>query len=191
MNERGFGAAPVVAAALATAGCGTAGTNTEPERPPAPPSRSQAPVDVNRVDITFASDMIPHHDQAVRMADMVPSRTDDAALRDLAERIRRAQRPEIDRMTGWLRDWQPPTPSGGGHDSTDGMMSAEDMALDEARGHAFEEMWLRMVIEHHEGAVTMARTEFDEGRNDAARELARGITESQRSETAETRAMLG
>lgn len=190
MNKRRFGAALVVAAALATAGCGTAGTAVEPTRPPAQPSAPAA--QVNQADIDFARGMIPHHEQAVRMADMVPSRTDNAALRALAGRIRDAQQPEIDRMTGWLRDWNagPPPQRHQQHDMG-GMMSAEDMsALKKARGDAFDEMWLRMMIEHHRGAVSMARTELDEGRDEAAGKLARSIIDSQRAEIAEMTSML-
>lgn len=185
----------------------------------------------NQADVAFATEMIPHHAQALAMVDMTIGRDLDPAVRRLTEEIRAAQAPEIEQMAGWLRDWDKPVPptmrdhlhaddhgdgSAGGMDGMDGngmdgngmggmdgngmggmedmpgMMSGEDFArLKGAPADRFQTMWLRMMIEHHEGAVQMARTEQEEGRFEPALRLARSIESSQEAEIAQMRKLLG
>lgn len=151
----------------------------------------------NEADIAFATQMIPHHEQAIAMAALVPSRAENPKVRALAEQIEQAQDPEIKTMTGWLKQWDAPTPGGdmGGvdHGSGDmpGMMPEEDMAeLDKAKGAEFDQMWLTMMIEHHEGAIEMARTELDRGSHAGAKEMAQAIIDGQQAEIEEMRALL-
>lgn len=167
----------------------------------------------NAADVDFASGMIPHHAQALVMVDMAKGRDISPETADLMERIEAAQAPEIEQMTGWLEDWDQPVPdlgdmndmgSGdmgdmdhsdmgdmGEMDGMTGMMSAEDMAdLDAAQGSAFEQMWLSMMIEHHEGAVEMSEVELEEGEYADALALAESIIESQEAEIAEMEALL-
>ncbi|MEU1981597.1 DUF305 domain-containing protein [Nocardia sp. NPDC019395] len=150
----------------------------------------------NEADIRFAQEMIPHHRQAVAMAALVPSHSTDPRVVDLAARIQQAQDPEIAAMTGWLEAWGAPVPEDSGHSGTDhgampGMMSTEQMAeLEAAEGAEFDRMWLTMMIDHHEGAVQMARTELAEGTDPQARVTAQQIIDAQQSEIQEMRAML-
>ncbi len=207
---------PVVAALAAAALLGTACTNEDTSPPPEHDQGGSA--EVSPADVSFAQDMVPHHEQAVEMADLVPERTDDPAVSDLAERIRQAQQPEIDQLGGWLDEWDTaeappqrgdPAESGngqhGGHDSgeaqgdhgsngghdMDGMMSEADMAqLEQAAGPAFDRMWLEMMIEHHRGAVDMAQSELADGSHPGAQKMAQEIIDSQRAEIDEMRGML-
>lgn len=184
MRTRAFIVA-VLAATLTLAACGSAEQQPKSEQG-----------QHNQADIRFAQGMIPHHEQAVRMADMVPPRTRTPELRSLAERIKQAQQPEIDTMTGWLRSWgaKPSGEHGGGHGKhrMTGMMSDQDMAkLEAAKGPAFDKSWLNMMIAHHEGAVTMSKTELDQGSSQRAKQLARGIIKAQRGEIQHMREMLG
>jgi uncharacterized protein (DUF305 family) len=125
-------------------------------------------------DVAFAQAMIPHHQQAVAMADMAldPASGASAEVQDLATQIKAAQDPEIQQMTMMLGDWGQPTAMPGatspgdmsgsmGHDmggmTVSGMMSDEDMAaLDGKTGAAFDQEWLAMMTEHHQGAIDMA-----------------------------------
>src|SRR5690348_16694882 len=69
--------------------------------------------DHNQADVSFAQQMIPHHGQALEMAKLVPTRTGNAKVVDLAARIQKAQDPEIQQMTAWLTAWgAPPTSTG-------------------------------------------------------------------------------
>jgi len=152
----------------------------------------------NTVDVDFATMMIPHHAQAVAMADLALSRATDPKVKALASKIKAAQAPEIARMSGWLNGWGAPVPgAGGGHDmsgsdgSTDGMMSDQEMTdLGKASGPGFDRMWLQMMVRHHEGAVGMAKTQVAKGTNPESKKLAQSIIDSQSSEIAEMNSIL-
>ena len=155
----------------------------------------------NDADVAFATDMIQHHAQALAMVDMTVGRDLDPEVAALTEDIRSAQGPEIETMVDWLMDWGEEIPetvrdhaNAGhgdgaddgmdhgdmGHSDMPGMTSAEDMsALEDAPDAEFEDMWLEMMIEHHQGAVEMAETEQGEGQYEPAVDLAGDIVDAQ------------
>ena len=64
-----------------------------------------------------------------------------------------------------------------------GMMTADDMdALENASDAEFQDMWLEMMVEHHEGAVEMAETEQEDGQYTPAVDLAGQIIDAQTQE---------
>jgi uncharacterized protein (DUF305 family) len=151
--------------------------------------------DHNEADVTFAQQMVPHHEQALMMTRMVDRTGASPEVERLAVQIDKAQGPEIRTMNSWLRDWgAEPDAMPGGMDHGDmgeGMMSRRQMAdLRQAHGPAFERMWLTMMIEHHEGAVTMAEREIRDGRNAEAIALARAIVAGQKKEIVRMKEML-
>jgi len=172
-----------------------------------------SPTEHDDADVAFASDMVQHHAQALSMVDLTLDRPLDPEVQALAEDIRAAQAPEIETMADWLTGWGEPVPetvrdhANAGHDMGDmsdtmddmgegtddmpGMMSADDMdALESASDADFQQMWLEMMVEHHEGAVEMARTEQESGRFEPAVDLAGQIIESQTTEIATMRELL-
>ncbi|WP_030528808.1 DUF305 domain-containing protein [Phycicoccus jejuensis] len=156
-------------------------------------SMADPSADHDQADVMFSMMMVPHHEQALEMAELVPSRSDDPALRDLAQRIEQEQQPEIDRMRGWLYSWGAGSASGMGsmgHSMT-GMMSESDMAeLASLKGAAFDRRWLTMMVEHHEGAIEMAQDVLRSGRHTGTRDLAGAVIETQQREIDEMTAML-
>lgn len=154
----------------------------------------EAQGDHNPADVTFAASMVPHHQQAIEMADLALVQASSGDVRRLATEIKAAQGPEIASMTGWLTGWGA-APMPGDHDmggaGMDGMMSAQEMsALKDQSGAAFDRMWLQMMVRHHEGAVAMARTQLSEGRDPAAKALARAVMDGQTKEIATMNALL-
>ena len=153
--------------------------------------------DFNDADVEFAQGMIPHHEQAIEMADIALDPTVGASepVKALATRIKAAQDPEIQLMTGWLTAWSQPVQmsTDDGHDmaSMDGMMSADEMTeLGSASGPAFDTMWQEMMIRHHEGAIGMANAEIIDGSNAEAIALANQIVAAQQAEIDEMNAAL-
>ena len=158
----------------------------------------------NDADVTFAQSMIPHHEQAVEMAKMAKKHAATPEVKNLADEIESAQGPEIATLKGWLKDWGKEETSGddsmGGmdHGSDDsgmkdmpGMMSDGDMAgLDKATGARFDQMFLTMMIEHHTGAIEMAKTEQSKGKNADAKALAEQIEAAQTTEIADMKKLL-
>ncbi|MEU1570242.1 DUF305 domain-containing protein [Streptomyces collinus] len=192
-----------VAAALVLAACGSdngsdtgSGTQTS-----ASASAEDTAGAHNDQDVSFAQDMIPHHQQAIQMSKMAASQASSAEVKDLAARIEKAQDPEIETMSGWLESWGEDVPSSmpgmdhGGHSGSSdmpGMMDTEDMdELMEASGKGFDTMFLTMMVEHHEGAVEMATTEKDKGQYGPAKKLADDIITAQNAEIEEMDKLLG
>lgn len=196
------------AAALVLAACGS-GDDT-----PASPAQH------NGADVAFATGMIPHHRQAVEMAGLAPSRAGSAAVKKVASEIEKAQAPEIRTLSGWLTSWGERVPSAGAmnhstHDMKDmngmdgahgtggmndmdgmngmnGMMTAADMeSLKSASGEKFDTAFLKMMIEHHRGAVTMAKTEKAEGAYPGAQKMADSVITSQSAEISLMTGLLG
>ena len=140
----------------------------------------------NAQDVAFAQGMIPHHRQAVRMAGLAATRAASPEVKALAQEIEKAQGPEVETMSGWLESWGEDAPRQGmshaGH-GMPGMMPPEDMdKLKKASGEAFDAAFLKMMIEHHEGAVSMAGTEKSGGSYRPAKDLAGEIVRAQNAE---------
>lgn len=171
---------------LAAIGCSSSGK-----------TGSSGSSDFNNADVTFAQAMIPHHQQAVEMADMALKQGKSVKVLDLAKRIKAAQDPEIVKMQGWLKKWGA-SPSMGDSGSSmhgsmamgDGMMSASDMTqLSKSTGAEFDKMFLSMMIRHHQGAVTMAKTELKDGKSTDAKSLATSIIKAQETEISEMKGL--
>jgi len=158
----------------------------------------------NQADVDFATQMIPHHAQALLMVDAAAPRDDlSPELTALVEKIRTAQTGEIELMTDWLEDWDQPIPDnprdhGGMEDGSmgdldmPGMATEEEMsALGDASGSAFEQMWLQMMTEHHEGAIEMAEDEVADGEFPETVALAEEIAKAQAAEIDQMEQMLG
>jgi uncharacterized protein (DUF305 family) len=200
MSTRRFAHAvgPVAAAALLVlGGCGADDAST---------TATTSGGDHNDADVTFAQDMIPHHQQALVMADVAIEGASTKELQQLAERIQDAQAPEIDAMTGWLESWDEEVPDldtmshmmmGHGDDDDDndmpGMMDADQMQRMSSMmgdGIGFDRMWVLMMIEHHEGAIEMAQDERVDGQSPDAIALAEDIVTAQKAEIDEMQQML-
>ena len=142
-------------------------------------------------DVEFAQMMIPHHEQAVEMADVALA--NDTASQDvkaLAAQIKAAQDPEIQTMKGWLAQWG--ASESAGQMDHGGMMSDDQMSsLMGISGPEFDQMWLTMMIEHHEGAIEMAQDVLDTTSNPEVEQLATAVVEGQEKEITTMKGMLG
>ncbi|MEX3652261.1 DUF305 domain-containing protein [Mycolicibacterium fortuitum] len=213
-------AGAVVAAAL-VAGCSNQSTDgaaktsaTSATSASASPQTSGAQDTAahNDADVMFAQHMIPHHQQAVEMSDVLLAKQGiDPRVTELATQIKGAQAPEIEQMQGWLKQWgNPPMPSmsqmpqqghgdmghgnmgQGDMPAMQGMVSEADMtALRNAQGVEAAKLYLTHMIAHHEGAITMAQDEIKDGQYAAAVEMAHAIVKTQQQEIDTMRQILG
>lgn len=194
-------AAPAIALALTAtlAACGSddhssmADTTTATQAP----GGSTPTVTLNAADIEFAQGMIAHHEQAIEMAEIAldPKVGASPEVLDLATRIKGAQDPEVELMTGWLTAAGEPVmmDGGDGHDMSamDGMMTAEQMdSMAAMTGTEFDKTWLEMMIAHHEGAITQSETVKADGSNADVLALADQIITAQQGEITEMKALL-
>jgi uncharacterized protein (DUF305 family) len=148
----------------------------------------------NQTDVTFATELIPHHRQSLQMVRMVERRDVDPKLKGFAAQLRVTQAVEIESMLSWLKDWDVTAPSGDPSVGTgqSGTVNAGDLAaLEAATGEEFEQQWLRLMIRQHEDAIALAKVENAEGQYPYAVALANTVMVGQASQIRTMRLMLG
>jgi uncharacterized protein (DUF305 family) len=112
-----------------------------------------------KADIEFMQGMIHHHQQAVTMSDWVPDRSQSTSIRLLSRRISVSQQDEMNLMRGWLeKRGVSPDDHSHRHRAMPGMVNSRQLKkLKNARGKAFDRLFLRYMTQHHMGALTMVR----------------------------------
>lgn len=186
--------AAVTAAAIALAGCTiNIGVPKQGDNQSNMMSAEQNGSGFSQQDLMFAQMMIPHHEQAVEMSTLAETRTTNTEVLALAKQIKNAQEPEIKQMQEWL------DASGQGNAGMDmdhmghsmgGMLTDEQMnALASASGVQFDKLYLEGMIEHHEGAIQMARM-ITNSSNAEAKKLGEDIVTSQTAEIEQMKQML-
>lgn len=140
------------------------------------------------VDAMFIEQMIPHHEDAIAMAELALERSERPEVRRLARDIRRSQTAENAQMREWYREWygtEAPEASGG-MGMMGGMMHDEtDLdALEDAQD--FDREFLEQMVPHHQVAVMMTRMVGNAGGREELRELADSM---RREQTREIRLM--
>lgn len=180
----------------------------EPNRTLSPEeAEKSAPKDKpNDADYGFMQDMIVHHSQAIEMTDVAAKSAVARKVKAIADRIADAQGPEIDAMNRWLEkngreklnvpgakefdEHAQHEHGGAGHDSMPGMASEAEMEqLSSARGAKFDQLFLKLMIAHHEGALTMAETVQQKGTDVVVQQMADEVIATQSAEIARMKAM--
>ncbi|EAQ00580.1 putative secreted protein [Janibacter sp. HTCC2649] len=170
--------------------------------------RGGFPLD-NSAEAGFSRDMQTHHGQAVQMSLLIAERTEDPAVRTLANDIMTSQQGQAGRMSGWLEVWGlSPTGSepamawmGSEHHGATagaaesvampGMASATDIAnLTAARGVDADRIFLSLMIEHHRGGIEMADAVLARSKRTEVVTLAGAMKSAQTSEIAVMEQML-
>jgi len=212
MTTKSVRVAALAAAALAAAALSSCSTGTQPEVQSATSATTTAAqaAEHNSADVMFAHMMIPHHEQALELAALVPDRSTNAELQTLAKTIAAEQQPEIDAMNALLTQWDampgmqgmPGMPGmadmpghggmgGMGGMGMAGMVDAATMTkLTTLSGQPFDVLWLQSMIAHHQGAIEMAQTEIADGINPDMVNLARNIVTAQQAEIDQMQRML-
>jgi uncharacterized protein (DUF305 family) len=165
-------AVAIAALGVAIGACSSATRSSNPaELTPEQEARADSAMwPYTKADIDFMSGMIHHHAQAIAMAKMAPTNDAGRDVRVLSERVINAQTDEIAIMQQWLRERNQPVPEPnpkgmrmvmGGVEHTmlmPGMLSEEQMTqLTAARGKEFDRLFLQLMIQHHQGAVSMVK----------------------------------
>lgn len=213
LRFRGFAlGAAVVAAVLTSAGCdagsGDSGAKSEAHQAgsvvapgkPGETARTLSPSEAvkeagvdtpNSADVRYVQLMIQHHAQALELTGLVPTRSRSATVKRLAERITAAQQPEIGAMEGWLtRHGRSGQPGRHDHGAMPGMATAAQLEeLKATKGTAFDQLFLKLMITHHQGAITMATDVLSEGNNVQVEEMAGDVVAQQTTEIDRMRAL--
>ncbi|MCW1958496.1 MAG: DUF305 domain-containing protein [Mycobacterium sp.] len=182
----------VLAGAAAAVALSSCSTTAKEDRSVGPSSSASAAADAqgahDQDDVMFAQLMIPHHQQAVELAALVPDRSTNQSLIKLAAAISAQQQPEIETMRAALKQWgvnPDEMAHGSGHAgmTMQGMVDDATMIkLEALKGAEFDELWLKSMINHHKGAVAMADIEIKDGTNPDMVGLAKNIVSAQEAE---------
>ncbi|MFF8026919.1 DUF305 domain-containing protein [Streptomyces sp. NPDC007896] len=145
----------------------------------------------NAADFAYARMMIAHHTQALEMAGLAPKQAVSGQVKRLAARIAAAQGPEITTMKGWLTTHEgDKRPTEHRHEEMPGMATeAQLKQLRAARGRAFDALFLKLMITHHDGAISMATEVKAQGNNIQIEEMADDVIAQQTSEISRMREM--
>ncbi|WP_328939366.1 DUF305 domain-containing protein [Streptomyces tauricus] len=148
----------------------------------------------NSADFDYARMMIEHHTQAIEMTELAPKQASSTPVKRLAERIAASQGPEVETMEAWLKNHGGDKKSGKGtghhHDVMPGMATESQLkTLRAAKGKAFDELFLKLMITHHNGAITMATDVLSQGNNIQIGEMADDVIAQQTSEISRMREM--
>ncbi|MGW0857216.1 DUF305 domain-containing protein [Streptomyces sp. NPDC002690] len=144
----------------------------------------------NSADYQYVQRMIHHHEQALVMTELAEQHATSPSVQRLAERISAGQRPEIEAMRGWLKDNDGEQRAAHDHAAMPGMATEAQLArLDAARGKAFDQLFLSLMITHHQGAITMATEALTDGNNVRVEEMATDVAAQQAAEVDRMRAL--
>jgi uncharacterized protein (DUF305 family) len=190
-------------AALFLTACSGSGEKTDTTKTDDAASTATPP-GFNAQDHEFATMMIPHHQQAIELAGMVPDHSTDPDLIALAAKISAEQDPEIKALRVFLVQWDENpddnTSAGdddgghggdGGHGAMAGMVDDATMAkLQTLKGAEFETLWLQSMISHHQGAIDMAKAEVAHGQNVDIKRMAQTMVDTQQAEITQMNQML-
>ena len=190
---------PVVVALLATvalAGCGSADPSTA--RAVVTSSTAAAPDSFGAADILFVQMMIPHHQDAVTMAELARTRSQNPGIRGVAEQISSIQQPQIDTMISWVqavgRPTAPPdfnTGHGVGEHAVPGTMTFTDLVrLRESSGARFDRKFLTVMIRHHRGTLRAAKAELAEVSSPEVKAIGQDMVAKQKAELKTLRQIL-
>ena len=155
---------------------------------------TSADADYNGTDVHFLGMMVPHHQQAIDMSDvLLESDVDDEQIRDLAQRIKDGQERENEQMNAWADEW--------GIDKdmvahskhiANGMFPPEQLdEFAQLRGDDLRTAFLEMMHFHHDHVIKMTQGEVDGGAYEPLREMAKEMIEVQTAEMGEMEEILG
>lgn len=131
-------------------------------------------------DHEYVDMMIPHHQQAIAMAEKAAQKAQSAGVKSLASRIIADQNKDLAALDRLKRAAKSETPG-----STHGMKPMDMSHLDAASGPAFDTMFLKMMSEHHQEALDMSNEELKRGRQASVKAFARNTIKKQQAEIAE------
>ncbi len=197
MPARALAVLAAIAAAVFLSSCSSPSSDghTDHEHTEEPVITGQ-PAGFNADDVSFATNMIPHHQQAVELSALVPDRSTNPELVALAQQVSAAQQPEIETMKVFLVQWKENPDAGSGHEGHGapmaGMVDEGTMTkLESLNGPEFDKLWLESMISHHQGAIEMAKAEIANGANVDAKRMAQTIIDTQQAEIGKMKQMLG
>lgn len=148
----------------------------------------------SNIDSHFIEQMIPHHDDAITMANLALNRAEHEEIKNLAQNIISAQTTENDQMRQWYKDWfNADLPENsllgiGAHHGMHGGMGGGDLDIvDLSTADPFDKSFIEQMIPHHQMAIMMAQMLEASTTRPEMKKLAQDIIQAQASEIQQMR----
>ena len=154
----------------------------DPKGHPDPMVTTLEPLKGAEFEQTFLQEMIQHHRGGIEMAKLVSSHTQRPELQQFAAKMISMQQAEIEKMTGWLKEWHHDSPKEAANAASHQKMQSEMAKLQTRRDAAFDESFLDMMSQHHDSAVEMAEQAGTKATHDELKQLAAKMAKDQREE---------
>ena len=168
--------------AVLVLGLATAALAHNPNGQVDPMNASLTPLKGAEFEQSFLEQMIQHHQSAIDMAKLVNDHTKRPELRQLAEKITTSQQQEIEKMTGWLKEWFKASPKPVANEAADKEMKMHMPMLTDKHDADFDKGFLQMMPQHHHMAVEMAEQVEKKGTHPELKELAAKMAKDQQAE---------
>jgi uncharacterized protein (DUF305 family) len=141
-------------------------------------------------DLMYAQMMIPHHEQAVEIAELASTRTANPKVLAMAKQIKSAQAPEIAVMAAWLGGKVSNAHEGHGMDMAGMLTGAEMKELKASADEKFDLLFAKGMIAHHEGAIVMTQGILN-SKNPIVKKFGEKVVKDQTAEIEQLKAILG
>jgi uncharacterized protein (DUF305 family) len=141
-------------------------------------------------DLMYAQMMIPHHEQAVEMAELAATRTTNSEVLSIANKIKSAQAPEIAVMAAWLGSKAQELHSGHSMEMKGMLTGAEFTKLENSVDAKFDQLFVTGMIAHHEGAIEMTQSIL-KSENPIVKKFGEKVVKEQTAEIKELKKILG
>ena len=172
---------------LLAVACGSRETQTtEQSTDTAAPSPAPAASTATDYDLQFIDTMTKHHQMAVTMSDMAVQKASDAKVKEFGRKGAADQKKDIDRLSAWRGQWYPNSVDSASMQLPGTSSMNMDMShMQNTSGHAFDMMFVDMMIPHHNGAIEMSRDAMQKAQRQELKDFAQETIAKQEKEIAE------
>lgn len=134
-------------------------------------------------EVAFLSFMMQHHEHGAKMAKLVPDKAKSADLKEMAAKMSKEQQQEIEKMTGWLKEWHDKAPTAHPLPAESSAKMEKHLAeLAALSGAEFDKQFAAKMSEHHLGAIQMSKLATQKAKHKELKSLAEHIIEAQTKE---------
>ena len=140
---------------------------------------------------TFLQQMIQHHRSAIEMAKLATRQSERQEVKQFAAKMTQMQHEEVEKMTGWLKEWYHDRPKDPANAASQTKMKADMAKLQNKRGQDFDKSFVDVMARHHDAAMEMAEQVKDKGTHSKLKQFADKMAGEQKQEIKEMKSWFG